>query len=241
MKEKVKRGDKMYNPSPLKVIKINSPADRAAERFGTALFIILSGGFQDAYTYCVRDNVFANAQTGNIVLLSTAAFNGNWGGVLKYLIPVSAFILGIFAAEIIHINLGKFEKFHWRQIILIAEIVILFTVGFIPENLDFLANAAVSFVCALQVQSFHKIRGHAYASTMCIGNLRSGTEALCTYFRTRDKAILQKAATYFGVILVFAIGSGLGFILSSVLGNKAVWICCGLLTVSLVAMFKIER
>lgn len=241
MKEKVKRGDKMYNPSPLKVIKINSPADIAAERFGTALFIILSGGFQDAYTYCVRGNVFANAQTGNIVLLSTAAFNGNWGVVLKYLIPVSAFILGIFAAEIIHINLGKFEKFHWRQIILLAEIVILFTVGFIPENLDFLANAEVSFVCALQVQSFHKIRGHAYASTMCIGNLRSGTEALCTYFRTKDKAILQKAATYFGVILVFAIGSGLGFILSSVLGNKAVWICCGLLTVSLVAMFKIER
>ena len=61
--------------------------------------LTLAGGFQDAYTYCVRGNVFANAQTGNIVLLSTAAFNGNWGGVLKYLIPVSAFILGIFALK----------------------------------------------------------------------------------------------------------------------------------------------
>ena len=231
----------MYNPSPLKVIKINSPADRAAERFGTALFIILSGGFQDAYTYCVRDNVFANAQTGNIVLLSTAAFNGDMGGVIKYLIPVSAFILGILAAETVHVKLGKFEKFHWRQAVLLAETVILFAVGFIPENLNYLANAAVSFVCALQVQSFHKIRGHAYASTMCIGNLRSGTEALCTYIRTKDKVILQKASTYFGVILVFAIGAGLGAVLSASLGNKAVWICSGLLTVSFISMFKTDR
>lgn len=35
------------------------------------LLLAFSGGFQDAYTYIVRDNVFANAQTGNIVLMST--------------------------------------------------------------------------------------------------------------------------------------------------------------------------
>ena len=40
----------------------------------TAFFIILSGGLQDAYTYCCRGKVFANAQTGNIVLLSTHLF-----------------------------------------------------------------------------------------------------------------------------------------------------------------------
>ena len=39
----------------------------------TAIFIVLSGGFQDAYTYGCRGGVFANAQTGNIVLLSTAS------------------------------------------------------------------------------------------------------------------------------------------------------------------------
>ena len=43
-----------------------------------AVFIILSGGFQDAYTYCCRGSVFANAQTGNIVLLSAALFRGEW-------------------------------------------------------------------------------------------------------------------------------------------------------------------
>ena len=41
-----------------------------SEAFLTAAFLSISGGLQDAYTYLARGNVFANAQTGNIVLLS---------------------------------------------------------------------------------------------------------------------------------------------------------------------------
>ena len=44
-----------------------------SDSFRAAVFIILSGGFQDAYTYFCRGEVFANAQTGNIVFLSTAS------------------------------------------------------------------------------------------------------------------------------------------------------------------------
>ena len=36
----------------------------------------LSGGFQDAYTYFCRDGVFANAQTGNIVFMSSYFMKG---------------------------------------------------------------------------------------------------------------------------------------------------------------------
>ena len=41
-----------------------------SEAFVTAAFLSVSGGLQDAYTYISRGKVFANAQTGNIVLLS---------------------------------------------------------------------------------------------------------------------------------------------------------------------------
>ena len=137
-----------------------------SDSFRAAVCIVLSGGFQDAYTYWCRGGVFANAQTGNIVLLSTALFRGEWQTVLKYFIPVFSFLFGIVAAEIIHIRLKSYEKLHWRQIVLIGEIVLLFIVGFLPQSVELLANSLVSFVCALQVQTFHKIRGHAYASTM---------------------------------------------------------------------------
>ena len=59
-----------------------------SEAFCTAMFLSLSGGLQDAYTYCCRGKVFANAQTGNIVLMAVHAFAGEWGHVLHYL-PVS--------------------------------------------------------------------------------------------------------------------------------------------------------
>lgn len=208
-----------------------------SDSFRTALFIVLSGGFQDAYTYRCRDAVFANAQTGNIVLMSSHMFSGDWGICLKYLIPVAAFILGTFVAENIHYRLKMYEKIHWRQLILIAEIIILFGVGFMPSGINTAANALVSFVCAMQVQTFHKIHGHAYASTMCIGNMRSGTEALCAYIHTHDKVILRKAGTYFGVILVFAIGAGIGSFVTSYIGIRSIWISCALLLISFVMMF----
>lgn len=212
-----------------------------SDSFRAAVFIILSGGFQDAYTYTCRGEVFANAQTGNIVLLSTALYGREWQTVLKYLVPVLSFLVGTAVAEFIHIKLKCYEKLHWRQIILLLEILLLFSVGFLPAKVEPLANAFVSFVCALQVQTFHKVRGHAYASTMCIGNMRAGTEALCAYFRVHDKEILKKAMTYFGVIFVFGIGAGLGSVLTRAAGYKAIWLCCALLLISFCMMFVPER
>ena len=219
----------------------NTQRRQMSDAFATAIFIILSGGLQDAYTYCCRGGVFANAQTGNIVLMSTRLFQGDLSGCVRYLIPILSFICGIFVAESIHARYKCAEKIHWRQIILFCEIVFLLVVGFLPAYFEPLANAMVSFVCAMQVQTFHKVRGHAYASTMCIGNMRSGTEALCAYFRTRDKEILQKSLTYFGVIFVFGIGAGLGSLMSGLLGTKAIWCCCVSLLVSFVMMFVPEK
>ena len=164
-----------------------------SDSFRAAVFIILSGGFQDAYTYTCRGEVFANAQTGNIVLLSTALYGREWQTVLKYLVPVLSFLVGTAVAEFIHIKLKCYEKLHWRQIILLLEILLLFSVGFLPAKVEPLANAFVSFVCALQVQTFHKVRGHAYASTMCIGNMRSGVAALSAFHRDRKKEQLREA------------------------------------------------
>ena len=202
-----------------------------------AAFIILSGGFQDAYTYCCRGGVFANAQTGNIVLLSAVLFRREWHTAVKYLIPILSFMAGIAAAEIIHIRLKHLEKLHWRQIILLCETALLLAVGFLPQSADAPANALVSFVCALQVQTFHKVRGHAYASTMCIGNMRSGTEALCAYFKERDREILRKALTYFGVVLLFALGAGIGSVATLHWGPGTIWLSCGLLAISFLIMF----
>ena len=207
------------------------------------ILLTISGGLQDAYSYFVRGEVFSNAQTGNIVLMSTHFFEGEFGLIIHYLIPVISFIFGICVAEIQHIFFKNYKKIHWRQIVLAFEIVILLAVGFIPINLNILANALVSFVAAMQVQTFRKLRGNAYASTMCIGNLRSGTEAFTGYLQTHDTEKLKKALYYFGIILFFGLGAGIGGNLSIRFGYHMIWVSSGLLLISFLLMFveKMDR
>ena len=50
---------------------------QTSESFRLSAILSFSGGFQDAYTYCMRDHVFANAQTGNVVLMSQNFMQGN--------------------------------------------------------------------------------------------------------------------------------------------------------------------
>ena len=207
-----------------------------SDAFRTTVFLTLSGGFQDAYTYMGRGKVFANAQTGNIVLMATNFCEGDFAKALRYLLPLLAFAAGVYFAEGIRNRYHLMERFHWRQLILLIEIALLFVVGFIPNNLDWLANMLVSFVCAMQVQSFRKVHGNAYASTMCIGNMRSGTEALCAYFHTREPEALRNALTYFGVIGLFAAGAGLGALVTRLLGVRGIWASCLLLTVGFLTM-----
>ena len=212
-----------------------------SESFLTAVFLSLSGGLQDAYTYLFRGKVFANAQTGNIVLMAVHAFAGEWGRVLHYLVPLCFFALGVFAAELMHQKLQNLQRLHWRQLVVLCEIVMLFVVGFFPQEWNLMANALVSFACAMQVQTFRKVRGHAYASTMCIGNMRSGTEALCAYFHTHEPEALRNALTYFGVIGLFALGAGLGALLTGASAVRGIWVSCALLTVSFLVMFIHEE
>ena len=162
---------------------------------------------------------------------------GEWQRGLHYLIPLLAFAGGVFFADCVQ---GKFKyanRLHWRQGILLLEILILFGVGFIPQDYNMLATTLVSFSCAMQVQSFRKVGGYSYASTMCIGNLRSGTAAMSSYFRERRLEDLRKAFYYFGIIVLFAVGAGLGGNLSIHYGIRMSWVCCGFLLISFLMMF----
>ena len=217
------------------------PHGQMSEAFVTALFLSVSGGLQDVYTYLYRGKVFANAQTGNIVLMAVKLFAGEWGEALRYLMPLCAFALGIFVAEFIRLKLKRMQWLHWRQLVVLFEILLLFVVGFLPQELNLLANSLVSFSCAMQVQSFRKVNGYAFASTMCIGNLRSGMESLCAYGKTKDKKILKKSGYYFGIIFLFAIGAALGGHMIKYIGAKTIWISCLILLISFLCMFIKEE
>lgn len=211
---------------------------QTSETFRLSALLAFSGGFLDAYTFNLRDHVFANAQTGNLVLLSQHIMLGEWSTALRYFLPVLTFVFGIILVEQIHYRYKMSRRLHWRQAIVALEAIILFVVGFFPFSMNNAANMLVSFCCAMQFQAFRKIHGYTYASTMVTGNLRSATDSLSNYLHSHQRSALLKAYHYYGIILIFAIGAGFGSVFSRSLGYGAIWIACALLLVACIMMFK---
>ena len=61
-----------------------------SESLAVGFLLALTGGLLDAYSYLNRGEVFATAETGNIVLMGINLAQQNWSGALHYLLPVLA-------------------------------------------------------------------------------------------------------------------------------------------------------
>ncbi|OUN21276.1 hypothetical protein B5G34_11875 [Flavonifractor sp. An82] len=207
-----------------------------SERFRIGALLALTGGLLDAYTYVMRGGVFANAQTGNIVLLGVRMMEGDWSGMAHSFLPIVAFVAGVIAAEFIRERCRRLHEVHWRQVTVGLELAVLVLVSFLPQALNGVANVAVSFVCAVQVESFRKVRGSAFATTMCTGNLRSGTEQFYQFLRTARREHLVRAARYGGIILFFIAGAALGAWCSGLLGLYTAAVGCVPLLMALCLM-----
>ncbi len=201
--------------------------------------LALSGGFLDVYTYLCRDGVFANAQTGNMVLLGVKLIRGEFFHALYYLVPIIMFMAGIIISEIVRKKFSESNQIHWRQIIIVVEIIALVCAGFMPpsEVNNLIVNVMVSFVCSLQVQSFRIVNDSALATTMCTGNLRSATELMFNY--AKDKLPEQKKAivTYLSVIAFFIIGAVVGAVFCNFVGYRAIFVPCLILMGVFMLMF----
>ena len=213
-----------------------SRAKQESESIELAILLALSGGIMDAYSYLVRDHVFANAQTGNMLLFGVNLATGDWAQCLHYAVPVVCFAAGIALCHTIKIVATE-EHLHWRQMALIIEAVLLVVVGFVPEGRSLYANGLTSFACGIQVQAFRKFHGRPLATTMCIGNLRSGTQALVTYASGRDQKQLRGGLLSFFVIICFVLGAVIGNWAIPALGTHMIWIAPVLLAVSFLIMF----
>ena len=211
---------------------------QTSERFRVGALLAAAGGLLDAYTYLVRGGVFANAQTGNIVLLGVRAVEGDWPGAIHYLLPILAFVAGVLAAECIKARLRGAVRVHWRQVTIMLELLLLAAVALFPPALNGLANIAVSFVCAVQVESFRKVHGNAFATTMCTGNLRSGTQQFYQFLTTGRREYLCRGIQYGGIILLFIIGAAVGAACVGQLGQYTVALACLPL---LLALFLMRR
>ena len=202
-----------------------------------AVVLAIAGGFMDAYSYLCRGGVFANAETGNIVLMAINLSNLHIAKALQYLIPITAFALGVVVSEVIRLKNNEQGMLHWRQVSLVLEIIALVISAFMPQSMNLIVNSLISFTCGTQVATFAKFHGYAMATTMCTGNLRSGTQSLSQYFIHKDRKMLGKALMYYGCIAFFIIGAVIGKYTSDIYQEKAILVASVLLFAAFIMMF----
>ena len=210
-------------------------AKQISESIEMGAIMALAGGFMDAYSYIGRGGVFANAQTGNMLLAAVNLSSGDPHSSLKHLLPVIAFALGIMMADLVHERFAS--VLHWRQETVLVEAVILFVVSRLPESQNLLANCLTSLACGTQVESFRKIHGHGIATTMCIGNLRNALQNVDDYIITHRRGFLENGLLYFGVIFTFVFGAVLGNWCIERMGLHAIVVASLLLFVAFAIMF----
>ena len=223
-------------------MKLKKSKGQISETYFIGSVLAVAGGYFDAYTYAARGHVFANAQTGNMVLMGISVLSGDFLQALSYFLPIFAFVAGIVICEILKKYCNRFH-IHWRQYVIFMEMAVTLIVGFLPQgrlggiDFDMVANISISFVCSLQVQSFRKIRGIVCATTMCTGNLRSGTDCLVRYFSEKEKKLLRTAGKYYGIVGFFILGALISSYVTGILGEKSVMLCAVALAVVLLLMF----
>lgn len=198
-------------------------AQKVSESLLVAMLLAFVGGYLDIYTYLARGKVFANTQTGNLVLLGYCIAEGNTKKIVYYSLSILAFSIGILITKLVEQKFHEKHEFLWLHITLGIEMAALFIVMFIPNGKhDVLANIMIAFVCAIQVQSFRKVNGNSYSTTMFTGNLKNAAERLSHYLFTKDVNALENGTIYTAVIAMFVLGAGIGDLLTNVYKNKAV-------------------
>ena len=164
--------------------------------------LIFAGGFYGGYTYSLRGQVFANAQTANLVMMMLSIGKGNWGRALYSLAPFSAYLFGVGLSEYLRQkNSGEENKglenrslenrslenrrnkslenkiSQGKQSIeeklLLFEALICFLLGIMPASWpDQFCQLSLSFICAMQFNIFRKAEGIPMATTFCTNHIR---------------------------------------------------------------------
>ncbi|WP_028402375.1 YoaK family protein [Ectobacillus panaciterrae] len=213
-----------------------------SESLYLGILLAIVGGYLDSYTFLSRGGVFANAQTGNIVLLGIKIAQGSWTQALLHIPPILAFILGVAVAESFKSpRIKKLFKLPARAILLL-EIAVLIAVGLLPSGIpNIMVTVVISFVASLQVSSFRKLYTWSYNTAMTTGNLRTATQAAYRAIMNKNKDAAEQALKFYTIIGSFLFGALSGSFLTTLLENCAIWIAAALLVCAFLLLESNQR
>jgi len=209
-----------------------------AEPLAAAMLLAATGGLLDAFVYLNHGHVFANAMTGNVVLLGISVLDRDPSQAVRHIAPLGAFFCGVLTSRLVRDRLGHSARFYG----LLLEITVLLFASLLPGGFPEMAyTGLIAFVASYQITSFRRVGGLSYSSTFVTGNLRDMAVGLYDASASRDretrKLNLRNARSLGLICLCFLIGVSAGAFSAPRLGNHTLWIAEPLLIAVLLLLY----
>ena len=217
------------------------PANRIPLHTSTSLrvaaLLTIANGFIDAYTFLAYGGVFANAQTGNVVLFGVGLARSDVAKPLAHLWPILAFIAGIAAARALKTSAAEAHLRYPLRYALVLQIIVLIVIAMLPETTpQWAITTTIGFVSALQLSLFRTVRSATFVTIAMTGNLMRTTEALQDAVRGGESE-RRLAGLYVTLVVGFAAGAVVGALITSQLDTRAAWIPAALIALALGQFF----
>ncbi len=195
-----------------------------------AALLLLAAGMLDAYTYVNYGGVFANAMTGNIVILMIHLAHGDFAGGARYIYPIAAYVCGVAVAHTLKEKPFATWVAYPARAALAVEVVFLGAVALIHGLPDEVVVTGIAFVAATQATAFTRVGTFAFTSVTTSANLRHFAESfMAAVVFQRGRAAWRELTFFATVVGCFFAGALAGAAAAFAFGHAAIWLPLGLL------------
>jgi uncharacterized membrane protein YoaK (UPF0700 family) len=205
--------------------------------------LMLATGFVDAYTFLRHGHVFAQAMTGNLVLIAIGASDPSIVAFWRPLVSYLAFVLGVVAVWAWSRRQDPGLPRAGPQLATLGlQVVVLAVVGFLTGGgvASVVITAVISFASGMQIAAFRDVGGASFTTTVMTTNSMKTVNAALNAVTSADaesRAVARASGT---ALACFVAGAFVGAFLSTHLGDRAAWVDAALFAVAGV-LYAFER
>lgn len=178
------------------------------------------GGFMGGYAIINFYELFANAQTANMIHLVEKLVVRDYAGIFY----IFTSLLTYMAGNIFCVLYRKFAGKNLRTISLVLDLLAITVVGIITNftSINF-ALLPILFSMPVQWNAFSDDAGYTSSTIFSTNNLRQATMSLTQYLTDKDKAQLDKAKFFWSTLLCFHLGVAIVCTASIFYGVQSIW------------------
>jgi uncharacterized membrane protein YoaK (UPF0700 family) len=191
------------------------------------LTLLVATGFVDSYTFLAHGHVFAEAMTGNLVLIGIGVVEPDIVAFWRPLAAYAAFVVGV--ALLWWIGTRTPSGSRAPQLATLGfEIVVLVVVGFLPTSApQVVIVVAIALASGMQIAAFRRIGLAKFTTTVMTSNSLYTVNAALSALASGSREDRGAAAALAGGLGAFMVGVFAGALLTRQLETRASWVVAG--------------